>query len=168
MSDQQPDANLPQDEDQVEGTAPSETGRESEAVANASGFKKFFFLKTNFGILLTTLLVVGGVMAYFSLVKESLPDLDIPQATITTRRLALLQSTLATLMVSASMYDDNSTCSAMSTATRLDECRIPGPTPIPHLQGSGMMGYDGAVRAAGNRFHTTHHNTAISTGGRPS
>ena len=84
MSDQQPDANLPQDEDQVEGTAPSETGRESEAVANASGFKKFFFLKTNFGILLTTLLVVGGVMAYFSLVKESLPDLDIPQATITT------------------------------------------------------------------------------------
>jgi multidrug efflux pump subunit AcrB len=84
VSDQQPDANLPQDEDGVEGTTLSETGRESEAVANASGFKKFFFLKTTFGILLTTLFVVGGVMAYFSLVKESLPDLDIPQATITT------------------------------------------------------------------------------------
>lgn len=57
---------------------------ESEAVANASPLARFFFLKTTFGILLTTLLVVGGVMAYFSLVKESLPDLDIPQATITT------------------------------------------------------------------------------------
>lgn len=84
MSEQQPGANLPQDENRVEGTTPSETGLESEAVANASGFKKFFFLKTTFGILLTTLFVVGGVMAYFSLVKESLPDLDIPQATITT------------------------------------------------------------------------------------
>ena len=58
--------------------------QESEAVANASGFKKFFFLKTTFGILLMTLFVVGGLMAYFSLIKESLPDLDIPQATITT------------------------------------------------------------------------------------
>ena len=57
---------------------------ESEAVANASRLTRFFFLKTTFGILLTTLFVVGGVMAYFSLVKESLPDLDIPNATITT------------------------------------------------------------------------------------
>ena len=103
-----------------------------------------------------------------SAARDELATTASPQATITTRRLALLQSTLATLMVSASMYDDNSTCSAMSTATRLDKCRIPGPTPIPHLQGSGMMGYDGAVRAAGNRLHTAHHNTAISTGGRPS
>ncbi|WP_170003992.1 efflux RND transporter permease subunit [Pseudopontixanthobacter vadosimaris] len=57
---------------------------ESDAVADAGPLARFFFLKTTFGILLTTLLVVGGVMAYFSLVKESLPDLDIPQATITT------------------------------------------------------------------------------------
>ncbi len=45
---------------------------------------RFFFLKTTFAILLVALLTIGGVMAYFALVKESLPDLDIPQATITT------------------------------------------------------------------------------------
>ncbi|HBR84715.1 MAG TPA: AcrB/AcrD/AcrF family protein, partial [Erythrobacter sp.] len=84
MSEQQSGDDLAHDEEQIEEAAQGEAARESEAVANASGFKKFFFLKTTFGILLTTLLVVGGIMAYFSLVKESLPDLDIPQATITT------------------------------------------------------------------------------------
>ena len=77
MNDQQSGDGLQQDEGQVEGAANGEESRESEAVANASGFKKFFFLKTTFGILLTTLFVVGGIMAYFSLVKESLPDLDL-------------------------------------------------------------------------------------------
>ncbi|MEW9856508.1 efflux RND transporter permease subunit [Novosphingobium sp. M1R2S20] len=57
---------------------------ESEAVAEASSLKRFFFLKTTFGILLVLLLSVGGVLAYTQLVKESLPDLEIPQATITT------------------------------------------------------------------------------------
>ena len=46
--------------------------------------ERFFFLQTTFGILLTLLLIVGGLFAYNSLVKESFPDLDIPQATIST------------------------------------------------------------------------------------
>ena len=58
--------------------------RETPEVASAGALARFFFLKTTFGILLVTLLTLGGVMSYFSLVKESLPDLDIPQATITT------------------------------------------------------------------------------------
>lgn len=43
----------------------------------------FFFLRTTFGMLLTVLLVVAGALAYFSMVKESSPDLAIPQALIT-------------------------------------------------------------------------------------
>jgi multidrug efflux pump subunit AcrB len=41
-------------------------------------------LRPTFGLLLTLLLAIGGAMAAFTLVKESLPDLEIPQATITT------------------------------------------------------------------------------------
>ncbi|MDO4593365.1 MAG: efflux RND transporter permease subunit, partial [Comamonadaceae bacterium] len=63
-----------------ETTAPVET----EAVRNAPGWMRFLFLNPILGILLTVTLVLGGVMAYTQLVKESLPDLDIPQATITT------------------------------------------------------------------------------------
>lgn len=58
--------------------------RETDEVAGAGDLKRFFFLKTTFGILLVTILVLGGLMAYSSLVKEALPDLDIPQATIST------------------------------------------------------------------------------------
>jgi multidrug efflux pump subunit AcrB len=46
---------------------------------------QFFLLQPTFGLLLVFLLIVGGVMAYLSLVKESLPDLAIPQATISTQ-----------------------------------------------------------------------------------
>ena len=84
MSESKSGDDIPQREGRKEEGDPDTAPSETEAVASASGFKKFFFLKTTFGILLTTLLVVGGIMAYFSLVKESLPDLDIPQATITT------------------------------------------------------------------------------------
>ena len=59
-------------------------GRETPEVANAGMLSRFFFLKTTFGLLLTALLVAGGFMSYLNLTKESLPDLDIPQATITT------------------------------------------------------------------------------------
>ena len=55
---------------------PAERVRESQEVAAASGLKRFFFLKTTFAILLVTILVLGGLMAYGSLVKESTPDLD--------------------------------------------------------------------------------------------
>lgn len=57
---------------------------ESAEVAAAHPLMRFFFLKTSFAILFTLLLMAGGFMAYLNLVKESLPDLDIPQATITT------------------------------------------------------------------------------------
>src|SRR5690606_30077038 len=56
----------------------------SPEVLRASPLAKFFFLKTTFGILLSIVFVVGGLFAYNQLVKEALPDLDIPQATVTT------------------------------------------------------------------------------------
>jgi multidrug efflux pump subunit AcrB len=43
-----------------------------------------FLLKTHFGLLLTILLVAGGLLASGVLVKESFPDLAIPQASIST------------------------------------------------------------------------------------
>jgi len=56
----------------------------SHEVRNAHPLARFFFLQPIFGILLMVTLALGGVMAYTQLVKESLPDLNIPQATITT------------------------------------------------------------------------------------
>ena len=43
---------------------------------------QFFFLETTFALLLTVILIVGGLIAYQSMVKESNPDIDIPNATI--------------------------------------------------------------------------------------
>ena len=57
---------------------------ESDEVRNAHPLARFFFLQPIFGILLAVTLLLGGVLAYTQLVKESLPDLNIPQATITT------------------------------------------------------------------------------------
>ncbi len=56
---------------------------ETEEVRNAHPLARFFFLQPIFGILLVATLLLGGLMAYMQLVKESLPDLDIPQASIT-------------------------------------------------------------------------------------
>ena len=53
-------------------------------VEKASWAAKFFLLRPTFGLLLAILLTIGGLMAYRALVKESLPDLEIPQATVTT------------------------------------------------------------------------------------
>ncbi|MFC6198358.1 efflux RND transporter permease subunit [Ponticaulis profundi] len=58
--------------------------KETREVANASWYERFFFLRTTFAVLFTVLLVCGGLFAYLSLTKESLPDLEIPMATITT------------------------------------------------------------------------------------
>ena len=57
---------------------------ETAEVHNAHPLARFFFLQPIFGILLLLILLLGGLMAYTQLVKESLPDLNIPQATITT------------------------------------------------------------------------------------
>ncbi|PHQ34895.1 efflux RND transporter permease subunit [Rhodopirellula bahusiensis] len=53
-------------------------------VHEATGLERFFILRPVVGLLLLVLFIVGGVFAYVSLVKESLPDLAIPQATIST------------------------------------------------------------------------------------
>ena len=50
----------------------------------ATGLERFFILRPVVGLLLMVLFTVGGIFAYLSLVKESLPDLAIPQATIST------------------------------------------------------------------------------------
>lgn len=63
---------------------PPQPPTESDEVRKAGPLARFFFLKTTFGILLTITLVVGGLLSYSLLVKEALPDLDIPQAIITT------------------------------------------------------------------------------------
>lgn len=49
-----------------------------------SAIARFFILNTLFAILVSLLLVVGGVLGYFSLVKQSNPDIDIAVATVTT------------------------------------------------------------------------------------
>src|SRR5690606_21647305 len=56
----------------------------SPEVLRASPLAKFFFLKTTFGILVSIGFVVGGLVAYNQLVKEALPELDIPRATVAT------------------------------------------------------------------------------------
>lgn len=56
----------------------------SDEVRNAHPLARFFFLKTTFGILMTAILLVGGIFAYNLLAKEARPDLNIPRATITT------------------------------------------------------------------------------------
>jgi len=58
--------------------------RETAEVARAHPLARFFFLQTTFAILFTLLLIAGGYFAYTNLTKESYPDLDIPQATVTT------------------------------------------------------------------------------------
>lgn len=57
---------------------------ESQEVASAHPLARFFFLQTTFGLLFTMLLIAGGFFAYSNLTQESLPDLDIPNATVTT------------------------------------------------------------------------------------
>src|SRR5690606_13092422 len=70
--------------DQPDDALPDAPRGESEEVRAAHPLARFFFLQPIFGILLLITLVLGGLMAYTQLVKESLPDLNIPQATITT------------------------------------------------------------------------------------
>lgn len=50
--------------------------------SNPGPLTRFFFVDKTFGLLLTVLLLAGGLIAYQSMVKESNPDIQIPQATI--------------------------------------------------------------------------------------
>lgn len=54
------------------------------AAQSSSPLTRFFFLRTVFGILLTLLMVFGGLLAYGSMVKESNPDIALAIATVTT------------------------------------------------------------------------------------
>lgn len=81
MSRDAGDGDLPRNPS-CEGDEPQQLG--TAEVRNAHPLARFFFLKPIFGILLAVTLGLGGVMAYMQLVKESLPDLNIPQASITT------------------------------------------------------------------------------------
>ena len=56
----------------------------AEDTSKVSRLSRFFFLNTIFAILLTVLLVVGGVLGYMSMTKQSQPDIDIAVANITT------------------------------------------------------------------------------------
>jgi multidrug efflux pump subunit AcrB len=49
-----------------------------------SRWARFFILNTIFAILLSLLMVVGGVLGYFSMTKQSNPDIDIAVANVTT------------------------------------------------------------------------------------
>lgn len=57
---------------------------ETKNVDRASTLEKFLFNRQILGILLSFLLLVGGVMGYFSMVKESDPDIKLAKAMIST------------------------------------------------------------------------------------
>lgn len=56
----------------------------AKASSEPSRVARFLFLNPALGILLSLLFALGGLMAYSSMVKESNPDLALPQATIQT------------------------------------------------------------------------------------
>ncbi|MEM7557284.1 MAG: hypothetical protein AAF378_25005, partial [Cyanobacteria bacterium P01_A01_bin.84] len=49
-----------------------------------TGIEKFLFNRQILAILLSFLLFVGGIMGYFSMVKESDPDVQLAKAIIST------------------------------------------------------------------------------------
>jgi multidrug efflux pump subunit AcrB len=69
----------------VETNGHSDKKQDNLVVArHASPWARFFILKPIFGILLSILLIVGGLLGYFAIVKESNPDIEIAAATVTT------------------------------------------------------------------------------------
>ena len=65
---------------------PSEVSQEHQGhkPIKASPFARFFFLQTVFAILLSLLLIVGGLMGASTMVKEGDPDINVAIATIQT------------------------------------------------------------------------------------
>jgi multidrug efflux pump subunit AcrB len=71
----------------MNSSGPSQDGAASNQANKGhavSPFTRFFFLRTVFGILLTLLMVVGGLLGYGSMIKESNPDIALAIATVTT------------------------------------------------------------------------------------
>ena len=52
------------------------------AAQGRSRIAEFFLLQPTFAILLTAAFVAAGLLGYGALVRESTPDLEIPQATV--------------------------------------------------------------------------------------
>lgn len=73
----------------VEERPPSELSHspdpaEHTEIEQPSSLLKFFFTRQIFAVLLCFLLLMGGLMGYFSMVKEGDPDIQIARAMITT------------------------------------------------------------------------------------
>lgn len=67
---------------------PSETPQARQHISDpnqASPWTKFFFLQTILAILLSLLLIVGGLMAAFNMIREGNPDINVAIATIQTK-----------------------------------------------------------------------------------
>ncbi|MGB7414692.1 MAG: efflux RND transporter permease subunit [Thermosynechococcaceae cyanobacterium] len=62
----------------------SPTQKQPEKQLKASAADRFLFLRPIFGILLCFLFIVGGLLGYGSMIKESNPDIDIAIASVTT------------------------------------------------------------------------------------
>ncbi|MFK8185274.1 MAG: efflux RND transporter permease subunit [Phormidesmis sp.] len=56
----------------------------TDSAAQPSGLMEFFFTRQIFAILLCFMLLMGGLMGYFSMVKEGDPEIKIARAMITT------------------------------------------------------------------------------------
>ncbi len=65
-------------------TNESKEGHDAPEQQIASPFANFFFLQTVFAILLSLLLIVGGLMGALSMVKEGNPDINVAIANIQT------------------------------------------------------------------------------------
>lgn len=80
-----PKSVLPDSSFKGEGTSKNGSGgMTNRQMLSAPGWMKFFFTRQIFGILLCFMLVMGGLMGYFSMVKEGDPDIKIARAMITT------------------------------------------------------------------------------------
>ncbi|MBE9109734.1 efflux RND transporter permease subunit [Nodosilinea sp. LEGE 07298] len=73
-----------QEDRRVQQNGASNGDRPPSAPQPAPRWARFFILNTIFAILLTLLMVVGGVLGYVSMTKQSNPDIDIAVANVTT------------------------------------------------------------------------------------
>ncbi len=76
--------NVPRDAVNPENLQEPSDRKKRPDESKASPLTQFFFLRTVFGILLAILLVVGGLLGYGSMIKESNPDIEVAIASITT------------------------------------------------------------------------------------
>ncbi|MEL6354919.1 MAG: efflux RND transporter permease subunit [Cyanobacteria bacterium J06627_28] len=76
------DAQLGSNNDARNDVTPGE--KTQVAALQAPGWMTFFFTRQTFAILLCIILLLGGMMGYFSMVKEGEPAIQLARARITT------------------------------------------------------------------------------------